>query len=75
MPHIIIKCYKGRSKEQLQMIADKIAACAAKEFELSKDVVSVSIEEIDKDKWSEIYHNDIYGNTDTLFVEPKYTVD
>lgn len=75
MPHITIKCYKGRSKEQLQMIADKIASCAAEEFELSKDVVSVSIEEIDKDKWAEIYHNEIYGNTDTLFVEPKYTVD
>lgn len=75
MPHITIKCYKGRSKEQLQMIADKIASCAAEEFELSKDVISVSIEEIDKDKWAEIYHNEIYGNTDTLFVEPKYTVD
>ena len=75
MPHITIKCYKGRSKEQLQMIADKIASCAAEEFELSKDVVSVSIEEIDKDKWAEIYHSEIYGNTDTLFVEPKYTVD
>lgn len=75
MPHITIKCYKGRSKEQLQKIADNIAAYAADGFGLSKDVVSVSIEEIDKDKWADIYHNDIYGNTDTLFVEPKYTVD
>lgn len=45
------------------------------EFELSQDVVSVSIEEIDKDKWSEIYHNEIYGNEETLFVAPKYIVD
>ena len=75
MPHITVKCYKGRSKEQLQKIADKIAICAAEEFELSQDVVSVSIEEIDKDKWSEIYHNEIYGNEETLFVAPKYIVD
>lgn len=75
MPHITVKCYKGRTKEQLQKIADKIAICAAEEFGLSMGAVSVSIEEIDKEKWPEIYHNDIYGNTDTLYVEPKYTVD
>lgn len=28
MPHITVKCYKGRSKEQLQKIADKIAICS-----------------------------------------------
>lgn len=75
MPHITVKCYKGRSKEQLQKIADQIALCAANEFELSQDVVSVSIEEIDQVDWYKVYHNDIYGNTDTLFIEPKYTIE
>lgn len=75
MPHITVKCYKGRSKEQLQIIADKIATCAAEEFELNREVISVSIEEVEKDKWPEIYHNEIYGNEETLFVAPKYSVD
>ena len=75
MPHITIKCYKGRSKEQLQKIADKIASCAAEEFELRKGAVSVSSEEVDKEQWSDIYHNEIYGNPDTLLVAPDYTVD
>lgn len=58
-----------------QIIADKIATCAAEEFELNREVISVSIEEVEKDKWPEIYHNEIYGNEETLFVAPKYTVD
>lgn len=24
MPHIVVKCYKGRSKEQLQRVAEMI---------------------------------------------------
>ena len=39
MPHVVIKCYKGRSKEQLQRAADKIAKCVAEELEVSKHVV------------------------------------
>lgn len=75
MPHVTVKCYKGRTKEHLQRVADKIANCVAEELEVSPDVVSVSIEEIEKDKWSEVYNNDIYGNKDILYVEPKYTMD
>ena len=51
MPHITVKCYKGRSKEQLQKIAEKIAISTADAFEMSKDNVSVSIEEIEKENW------------------------
>lgn len=75
MPHVVIKCYKGRSKEQLQRAADKIAECVAEELEVSKHVVSVSIEEIDREKWDEIYRKDIYENKEILYVEPGYTID
>lgn len=50
MPHIIVKCYKGRSKEQLQRVAERVAQCVAEELEVRKEVVSVSIKEVDKDK-------------------------
>lgn len=75
MPHIVVKCYKGRSKEQLQRVAERVAQCAAEELEVRKEVVSVSIEEVDKDKWVDIYNNDIYGNKETLYIEPGYTMD
>ena len=75
MPHIVIKCYKGRSKEQLKKTADKIAACAAEELNVNLSSVSVSIEEVDKENWPDIYHKEIYGNRDNLYVEPQYTVD
>ena len=37
--------------------------------------VSVSIEEIDREKWDEVYRKDIYGNKEILYVEPGYTID
>ena len=74
MLHVVIKCYKGRSKEKLHRAAEKIAECIAKEFEVSQNVVSVSIEEIDREKWHEVCYNDIYKNKNTLYVEPQYTI-
>lgn len=75
MPHVVIKCYRGRSKEQLQRTADKVAECIAEELVVSQNVVSVSIEEIDREKWDEVYRKDIYGNRENLYVEPGYTID
>lgn len=72
MPHITVKCYKGRSREELQEIAEKIAESTAKAFGLNKTSVSVSIQEIDKENWSEVYRNEIYGDKENLFIEPGY---
>ncbi|MDD6400211.1 MAG: hypothetical protein PUG10_01200 [Lachnospiraceae bacterium] len=37
---------------------------------VSQNVVSVSIEEIDREKWDEVYRKDIYGNRKyTLSIE------
>ena len=75
MPHIVVKCYKGRSKEQLQSIAEKIAQTTAEAFGMSEDKVSVSVEEVDKEEWKSIYKNEILGNLDTLYVKPKYEIE
>ncbi|MCQ2531362.1 MAG: 4-oxalocrotonate tautomerase family protein [Saccharofermentans sp.] len=72
MPHIVIKCYKGRSKEELQAVADKVAQSAADAFGMNKGSVSVAIEQVDKETWPDIYHNEIYGDPEKLFVEPQY---
>lgn len=72
MPHVVVKCYKGRSQEELQKIADEIAVSTAKAFGLKESSVSVAIEQIEKENWETVYHKDIYGNKDSLYVEPGY---
>jgi len=74
MPHIVIKCYKGREREQLKSIAEKVAASAAEAFEMPQGNVSVSIEEVEKESWKDVYNNEIYGDPEKLFIEPKYKV-
>ena len=72
MPHIVVKCYKGRSREELHDIAKKIAKSTAPAFGLKETSVSVSIEEIEKEDWSKIYHDEIYKDKEKLFIEPGY---
>lgn len=72
MPHVVIKCYKGRSREQLKQIAEEVARNTAKAFDLKESSVSVAIEEVEKEQWSDVYHNEIYADSEKLFVEPGY---
>ena len=72
MPHIVIKCYKGRSKEQLQDVASKVALTVAETLQMNLGSVSVSVEEVDKETWPDIYKNEIYGKPENLYVEPQY---
>ena len=72
MPHIVVKCYKGRSQEELAEIAKKLEAAATSTFGTKPGSVSVSIVPVDKEDWKQIYDNEIYGDTDHLLVEPKY---
>ncbi len=72
MPHITVKCYKGRSPEQLAEIARKIEAAATEAFGAKPGSVSVSIVPVDKEEWKQVYDNEIYGDTEHLLVEPQY---
>lgn len=72
MPHINVKCYKGRTPEQLKEIAQKIADAATEAFGAKQGSVSVTIEEVDKEDWKAVYDNEIYGGNGSLLVEPQY---
>ena len=72
MPHIVVKCYKGRSQEQLAEIAKKLEEAALAAFGTNPGSVSVAIVPVDKEEWKQVYDNEIYGDTDHLLVEPKY---
>ena len=48
MPHIVMKCYPGRTEEQKALCAEKMAESIAETMGCPVSAVSVSIEEIEK---------------------------
>ena len=53
MPHIAIKLYAGSSEVLKINIADKTRDFLAKEMGMEEKFFSVSVEDIEKDKWQE----------------------
>lgn len=72
MPHVTVKCYKGRTEEQLKEAAEKIAQATAEAFKVDISAVSVAVEEVAKEDWGYVYNNEIKGGNTKLLVEPGY---
>lgn len=53
MPHIDITMYPGRNNEIKNRLAEKVQQTVADELKVDKGAVSVSIEDVPKDKWDE----------------------
>ena len=51
MPHINIKMYPGRSEEVKAKLAKHTKEFMVNELEMDEKFISVSVEEIDKEKW------------------------
>ena len=68
MPHIDITMYPGRSEELKAELAKNVRDCAAETLKMDKKYFSVSIEEVDKDKWEEHFKK-YEGN---LYEKPNY---
>ena len=73
MPHIIVKLYPGRTEEQKKRLADEIARDVVDIAECAEKSVSVAIEEVHPDEWTDtVYKPDILNNADTLYKKPGY---
>ena len=70
MPHIAIKMYPGRSEELKKDIAVKTRDFLAKEMGMEEKFFSVSVEDIEKDKWQEEVVDKIAK--DDLYVESNF---
>lgn len=71
MPHVIIKMFPGRSEAQKQALCDRIAADVMEIAQCPEKSVSVGIEEIPREKWTEtVYKPDIEGKKETLYKHP-----
>ncbi len=73
MPHIIVKLYQGRSREQIEKLAEAVAQKVAEITGCRESAVSVAVEEYDPKAWpGEVYKPDIMDRADTLVIKPGY---
>jgi 4-oxalocrotonate tautomerase len=73
MPHVIVKLYPGRTEEQKKRLAEEIARDVVEIAVCAEKSVSVAIEEVHPDDWTEkVFKPDILDRADTLYKEPGY---
>ena len=76
MPHVEIKCYPGRTADQKERCAEKIAEAIVETMGCDKSSVSVAIKEIAKEDWkSEVWDKQIVPDSDVMYKKPGYTCD
>ncbi|HZK34541.1 MAG TPA: tautomerase family protein [Bacillota bacterium] len=76
MPHIVIKCYPGRSQEQKKKCADKVAAAIVDTMGCDLSHVSVAIQEISQEEWKEkVWDHEIGPKEKDLYIKPGYTCE
>lgn len=72
MPHIIVKIV-DQSEENKKMIAEALTDTLSKSLSISEEFISLSIEDILKEKWVEdVYKPEIIGKPDNLYKKPGY---
>jgi 4-oxalocrotonate tautomerase len=73
MPHVIVKLYPGRSELQKTRLAEEIAKDVVAIGECEEESVSVAIEEVTPEDWTEKVHGpDILDNQKRLYKKPGY---
>ena len=73
MPHVTIKCLKGRTEEVKQKCADKIAKDIAELLGCDISHVTVSIKDYEKSDWKEeVWDKDIEPEINELYKKPGY---
>ena len=73
MPHVIVKLYAGRTREDKARLADELAQAVMKTLGSKEASVSISIEDVKPADWAEtVSRPDILGKPDTLYRKPGY---
>ena len=75
MPHIVINCYKGRTDEQKQVIAEKFKAAAVDSMGCDPTRVSVSIRDVDSQDWKKVFKREIMNDQQHIVIKPGYTYE
>lgn len=73
MPHVIVKLYSGKSKQQKAALAEAVTKAVVESLDYGRDSVSVGIEDGDPKDWtSRVFGPDIVDKLDTIFKKPGY---
>jgi 4-oxalocrotonate tautomerase len=73
MPHVIVKMIAGKSEAQKRRLTEEITKSVMANTDNTADAVSVSIEDIAAEEWTEkVYKIDILPEMDKLFKKPGY---
>jgi 4-oxalocrotonate tautomerase len=73
MPHVCIKLYPGRSRDQKQALAARIVQAMAETIDAEEKNISVSFEEVQPADWDEqVVKPEIAGKLDTVVKLPGY---
>lgn len=70
MPHISVKMYPGRDEKAKKELAEKLHAVAVEELGCPEGIVSVSVEDVEKEKWNEEVIETI--DEKDMLVKPNY---
>ena len=73
MPHVVIKCFPGRSEEQKIRCAEEVTRAIAETMGCNESSVSVDIKEIAKEDWKEKVWDKEIEPLDALYKKPGYT--
>ena len=68
MPHIAVTMFPGRDDATKKMMAEKLQIFLADELGIEKDVVSVSVQDIPRERWQEEIRK---IPAELMFVSPK----
>ena len=76
MPHVVIKCFEGRTEEQKRKCAELVAEAIAGTLGCKNSSVSVAIKDIPEEKWkAEVWDRDIVPDEEYLYKKPGYSCE
>lgn len=73
MPHITVEMYAGRDEQTKRKIAHALSKALSDELNMSEEVISVAIKDIQKENWkSEVYDRIVDPNNLEVLIKPHY---
>ena len=73
MPHVIVKLWPGKSKDQKKRLAEAISRNVMDILHYGEESVSVAMEEIKPKDWvTKVYRPDIKDKPENLYKKPGY---
>jgi len=73
MPHVIVKLYSGRSRQDKAKLANEITKAVTSILAIGEESVSVGIEDVDPMDWAtKVYTPDVIGKPSTIYKKPGY---